>query len=181
MNVKELSITAILLSLVLILAPVTIPLGIVPLTLQTFIVPLAVCLLSRRNGLLLVVAYLLLGGFGLPVFAGWHGGWASLAGPTGGYLLGLLIFPIVIRLGKSGPNKWGGLTLKVFSAAILQLVIGAVWLGQILHLSVSQALMVGVVPFILALVVKSGLVVVAIRVLSRNPALEGYFQTLERK
>lgn len=181
MNVKELSITAILLSLVLILAPVTIPLGIVPLTLQTFIVPLAVCLLSRRNGLLLVVAYLLLGGFGLPVFAGWHGGWASLAGPTGGYLLGLLVFPIVIGLGKSGPNKWGGLALKVFSAAILQLVIGAVWLGQILHLSVSQALMVGVVPFILALVVKSALVVAAIRVLSRQTALNSYFQTLERK
>lgn len=170
MNVKEISLTGILLSLVMVLAPISIPLGIVPFSLQTFIIPLAVSLLSRRNGVLLVVAYLILGGFGLPVFANLSSGWAVFAGPTGGYLVGMLVFPLVLGIG-SKPRVWQTLTLKVVLAALIQLLVGAIWLGAVLNLSVMQALMAGVLPFLLAMLMKSGLVVGIVVMLQDRLAL----------
>lgn len=63
----------------------------VPITLQTFGVLLAGCLLGPVRGFLSVSLYLLLGLIGLPVFAGHTAGWAVLTGPTGGYLFA---FPV---------------------------------------------------------------------------------------
>ncbi len=79
-----------LMSVVLLLCSIlTVP-SVVPFTLQTFGVALAVGLLGIKSGLLSVVAYFLLGLIGLPVFAGMQGGIGVLLGPTGGYLIGFL-------------------------------------------------------------------------------------------
>ena len=68
---------------------ITIPTPI-PVTLQTFGVYVALLLSGARRGTMAVAVYLLLGGVGVPVFSGFHGGLGSLFGPTGGYLWGLL-------------------------------------------------------------------------------------------
>jgi len=64
---------------------VTVPLSPVPITGQTLTVLLIGALMPRRAGLAAVGAYLVGGALGLPLFAG-----GSLAGPTGGYLLGFV-------------------------------------------------------------------------------------------
>ncbi|MCW0953129.1 biotin transporter BioY [Weissella ceti] len=171
MNVKELSLTGILLSMVLVLAPMTVPLGIVPFSMQTFIIPMAVCLLSRRNGLLLVAAYLLLGGFGLPVFANWHGGWAVFAGPTGGYLIGLLAFPLIVgRLGQA-KNEWLTVTVSLLLAGTLQLFIGGIWLANIMHTSLIAGLQMGVFPFVLMMFVKTAAVMSVLKIIAQRKIL----------
>lgn len=92
-----------LMSVVLLLCSIlTVP-SIVPFTLQTFGVALAVGLLGIKSGLLSVVVYLLLGLIGLPVFAGMQGGIGVLLGPTGGYLIGFL--PMVLLSGWLMKNK----------------------------------------------------------------------------
>ena len=63
----------------------------VPVTMQTFAVALIGFTLGWKDGLLTMLIYLLLGGVGLPVFAGFHGGIGSLAGPSGGFLWGFLL------------------------------------------------------------------------------------------
>ena len=63
---------------------------VVPFTLQTFGVFLAVGVLGGRRGTLAVLVYILLGCMGLPVFAGFTGGIGILLGSTGGYILGFL-------------------------------------------------------------------------------------------
>ena len=63
----------------------------VPFTLQTFGVFAALSILGGRNGFFAVLTYLLLGATGIPVFSGFKGGLAALAGNTGGYLLGFLL------------------------------------------------------------------------------------------
>lgn len=70
---------------------VTIPLGIIPFTLQMFAIPFAICALSPSRSIAAIYAYVALGAVGVPVFSGMRGGIAALAGPTGGFLLGYLI------------------------------------------------------------------------------------------
>ena len=68
----------------------------VPITLQTFGVMLAGCVLGPVRGFLAVSLYLLLGAIGLPVFAEHSSGLAVFSGPSAGYLIA---FPIAAALG----------------------------------------------------------------------------------
>lgn len=61
-----------------------------PFTLQTFAVFFCAGLLGGKQAFAAVLCYLALGAAGVPVFAGFRGGIAQLAGPTGGYLIGFL-------------------------------------------------------------------------------------------
>lgn len=74
---------------------VSIPLGPVPFTLQVFALAFAIVALSPKECIAAIGGYLVLGGVGLPVFAGMHGGIGVLAGPTGGYLWGFLAGALV--------------------------------------------------------------------------------------
>lgn len=65
------------------------PLG-APLTLQVFGAALSGYVLGAPMGCAAVGIYILLGAFGAPVFAGFSGGFAHLAGPTGGFVAGFL-------------------------------------------------------------------------------------------
>lgn len=77
------------------LAPVSIPIGPVSLTLGVFAILLAGALLPPALAALSACAYLLLGFAGLPVFAGFAAGPGVLFGMTGGYLLA---YPIMAWL-----------------------------------------------------------------------------------
>ena len=68
----------------------------VPITLQTFAVMLAGCVLGPVRGFAAVSLYLALGAVGLPVFAEHSSGIGVFAGPSGGYLLS---FPFAAALG----------------------------------------------------------------------------------
>ncbi len=68
---------------------IAIPIGAVPITLQTFAVLLAGAVLGAGRGFLAVLLYLAIGAIGLPVFAGGTAGLAPFAGPTVGYLVGM--------------------------------------------------------------------------------------------
>jgi len=67
----------------------------VPITLQTFGVMLAGCVLGPIRGFLAVSLYLLLGAIGLPVFAEHSSGLAVFSGPSAGYLIA---FPFAAAL-----------------------------------------------------------------------------------
>ena len=84
------------LTCVLALAP-AIPVGAVgvPITLQTLAVFLTGMVLGGWRGLLAIALYVVVGLLGVPVFAGFVGGPAVLAGPSVGYLVS---FPFVAAL-----------------------------------------------------------------------------------
>ncbi len=69
---------------------------VVPFTLQTFGVFLAVGVLGGKRGTLAVLIYILLGCVGLPVFAGFSGGIGVILGSTGGYIVGFLFTALVM-------------------------------------------------------------------------------------
>ena len=61
-----------------------------PFTLQTLGVFLTIGLLGGKLGTLAVLVYVLLGAFGLPVFANFSGGFGALLSASGGYITGFL-------------------------------------------------------------------------------------------
>lgn len=61
---------------------------IVPFTLQTFGVYLAILLLGSKKATITILLYLAMGCIGLPVFSGGTAGIGILLGTTGGYMIG---------------------------------------------------------------------------------------------
>ncbi len=72
-----------------------IELGVVDITLQTFAVMLSGAVLGARRGFLAVLLYVVVGCAGLPIFSQGGAGLATLAGPSGGYLIA---FPLAAGL-----------------------------------------------------------------------------------
>ena len=80
-----------------ILAPLSIPLPFspVPLSLTNLVLYISIFILGWKAATVSYLAYLLLGAIGLPVFSGFAGGLGKLAGPTGGYLVGMIFLTIL--------------------------------------------------------------------------------------
>ena len=127
-------------ALMVVFAQIAIPLPIspVPLTLSTFTIFLSSSLLKPRSALMVQVVYVLLGLFGLPVFAGFKSGVPVLFGPTGGYIVAYLIMAPLISFVSSHLCRWAGflyiakLPLPYVISYILAMVLcygfGSVWL-----------------------------------------------------
>ena len=82
---------AFLAAMLVICSWISLPVGDIAFTLQTFGVFLALGLLGGKWGSVSILIYLMLGAVGLPVFSGFRGGIGMLAGVTGGYLWGFLV------------------------------------------------------------------------------------------
>ena len=79
-------------------AKIQIPFGEVPFTLHSLGVFIAASLLGWKRGTLSVIVYVLLGLAGVPVFAGFSGGFVVLFVPTGGYIIGFIFTALIVGL-----------------------------------------------------------------------------------
>ncbi|NPV28959.1 MAG: biotin transporter BioY [Firmicutes bacterium] len=125
----------------------------VPITGQTFAVLLTGVLLGADGGFLSSALYLLLGGAGVPWFAGASGGLAALAGPTGGYLAGFIVaacFTGFMCDRYSFARRLPGLILVMLAANFILIHgPGLLWLGHATGThSFRELLMLGTLPFI---------------------------------
>ncbi len=143
-------------AIIAVLAQVTIPLPLIPITGQTLAVGIVVTILGTRLGSLSVLLYMLLGAAGLPVFSGMSGGLAILVGPTGGYIVGFLATAIIMGLYL---DKFGITFVHAIIANIIGMIItlafGTVWLKIVADYTWTAAFMGGVAPFIVVGIVKA--------------------------
>lgn len=104
---KTYSLTLIALgaALVAALSPFQIPLGPIPITLQTLAIGLVATIYRPKEATLAIVLYLLLGAIGLPVFAGGKGGFQAFFGPTAGFLVFFPIRAFVTSIIATGKTK----------------------------------------------------------------------------
>ncbi len=84
------ALLTVLLALSTMAGAIYLPITPVPITLQTLVLCIIGLTLSWREGVASVVMYLAVGAAGLPVFAGFRGGWAVFVGPTAGFLVGFI-------------------------------------------------------------------------------------------
>lgn len=97
MSIKRMSLIAMMTCLLIICSWLTIPAA-VPFTMQTFAAFCSLILLGGKSGIMSLVIYVFMGIAGLPVFSGFQGGIGHLAGPTGGYVIGLIAAAVFYRL-----------------------------------------------------------------------------------
>lgn len=152
------------------LAPEITMAGGIPLSLQTFGVVLTALVLGPWRGGAAVGLYLVVGLAGAPIFANLRSGPAVFAGPTGGYLVGMLAASVVVGLIVLGLRRRRRLTtawLTLAGLASLPVVyaFGVPWLSLRLGLPLLRGdadcqglfdmseecltgLTVGIIPFL---------------------------------
>jgi biotin transport system substrate-specific component len=135
---------------------VYLPISPVPITGQTFAVLMLAALLGSNRSVLAIIAYLVEGIAGLPVFAGGIGP-AALIGPTGGYLIGFIAVAYVVgRLAEMGWDRRVGTTiLAMLIGEIVLYSFGVCWLAVMTN--IRTALTVGLYPFIVGDILKVAL------------------------
>ncbi len=75
----------------------------VPITLQTFAVALCGYFLGAGKGAAAISVYIAIGAIGVPVFAGFKGGIASIMGLTGGFIIGFIALAALCGIGVKNP------------------------------------------------------------------------------
>ena len=135
---------------------VYLPISPVPITGQTFAVLMLAALLGSRRGVLAVLAYLVEGILGLPVFAGGMGP-ATLIGPTGGYLVGFVAVAYVVgKLAEMGWDRRVSTTIAAMLAGeIVLYTFGVCWLAVMTN--IRTALVICLYPFIVGDILKIAL------------------------
>jgi biotin transport system substrate-specific component len=156
--VRDLVTIALAAAFIVIMAHIAIPFpGGVPLTLQTFAIPLIAIVLGARKGVLAVILYLFLGAIGLPVFANFNGGIGAFLGPTGGFLWSFPIMALLVGFGAklSDPSRvkpclWSSLIV----ANLINFLCGMVHFQFVMGVTTTAAFLAAVAPFIPGALVK---------------------------
>jgi len=126
----------------------------IPITGQTLGVILVSYFSKKYFGIISVFIYLILGGFGLPIFADGASGWEKFSSGSGGFLIGFLVASFFLYLIKSHYDETK-LSVNVFSnvmATVLILIFGVSWLSYLYGF--EKGLEYGLYPFWIGAIAK---------------------------
>ena len=165
MKTKNIVLCAVCAAVTCVLAPLSIPVGAIPVTLATFAVMLSGVLLGGRLGALSQLIYLLIGAVGVPVCAGYTPALPKLLGPTGGYLVGYIPLAFICGAlyslwGKNarGVKKYAVMLLAMTAGTVVLYAFGTAWFCILNNVGVLYALSLCVVPFLLGDAIKIAVV-----------------------
>lgn len=147
-NMRRLTRVALLAAALCVMAPFSLPVGPVPLTLATLGVYLAAALLGPAEGTAAVALYVLLGALGVPVFSGFTGGVQRLAGVTGGYIVGYILCAAVVGLLWRRLDKAWRLALALVCGTAVLYAFGTAWYVAQTGTPLWSALLLCVAPFL---------------------------------
>ena len=162
----SIALVALFVGLLAISAWVRVPVGPVPVTLQTLVVFLAAVVLGSKRGAIAVASYIALGFAGLPMFSGFVGGSAAILGATGGYLVGFILSSVVTgaivqKFGKSVAV----LAVAMVAGLAICYAFGTVWFMAISGAEASYVMSVCVLPFVLPDAIKIALAISAVKLI----------------
>ena len=148
-STTTMALIAVMTAVTCILAPLSIPIGPVPISLTNLAIYFGLYILGMKKETVSYIIYLLIGFVGVPVFSGFTGGAAKLLGPTGGYLIGFIPMAVVAGIlidkfdGKVVPSVIG----MIIGTAICY-ALGTIWFCIQADYKVMPALMLCVIPFL---------------------------------
>lgn len=143
---------------------IAIPLKPVPITLQSVAVMLIGLTYSPKRALESILLWYGLIAVGFPLLAGFVGGIDRFVGPAGGYLAGfaLAAYLMAFLKEKYSLNSWISDALLTLMGTVILYVLGVAWLTYLIGF--ENALISGLLPFILPGIVKGGLLCVGLQI-----------------
>lgn len=137
----------------------------VPFTMQTFAVFCVLGLLGGKRGTISILVYILLGAVGVPVFAGFSGGFGIIIGPTGGYIVAFILMGLLYWLLEAlfGTKLYIRI-IAMLAGLLVCYAFGTAWFmivyaRQTGPMTLGAALASCVVPFIIPDLIKMALAI----------------------
>ena len=179
LTTKNYAIVAFCTAIIAVLSQISIPIPVIPLTMQTLAIGFIATILPWRQSVATTALYISIGAIGMPIYANFTGGLGILFGPTGGFLLSFLVMAFVISfyLSTFGYSRWHAI-LANFIGMLINLIIGTVWLKYYLKLNWGDAFVSGFVPFFIIGIIKS-LLAASIGLTIRRRLLQAKLMSLE--
>lgn len=157
LSIQDLCVIGLCTAVIAIMAQISIPMPMgVPMTMQTFAITLTAIILGGKKGAIASLVYVLLGAIGLPVFAGFSGGYQHLVGPTGGFLISFPLMAYVIGYAaEKRQNSKAIFVVGVTLGTLLNYVVGVLMFCLITHSGVMTGITACVLPFIPTAIIKA--------------------------
>lgn len=148
-RLKMMIVAALFAAIIAVAAQIMINIPPVPFTLMTIAVMLTATILGAKYGTLAVTVYVLMGGIGIPVFAGMKGGFGIILGPTGGYLVAIIPAALFVGwyLDTFQYSKIQAIIANILAVFII--LVGSIWLKVAAELPWGAAFKGGMLPFVL--------------------------------
>ncbi len=146
-NTHKLIKVAMFAAITAVLSQIILPIGPVPYNLGLLGAMLAGLLCLPSTAIFAMIAYIFMGAIGLPVFAGFMGGFGVLLNSTGGYLLGYI--PVALFTSLARHKKWFLTTLAMLLGLFLCYAFGTGWFMIVSQNNLVASLAYCVVPFVL--------------------------------
>lgn len=147
-KVYFMAVTALMTAVTCILAPLSIPIGPVPISFTNLAIYLSLYLIGWKMGTISLIVYIFIGMAGLPVFSGFSGGLGKLLGPTGGYIIGFIPMAIIAGLAIEKFNSRVIQFLGMVVGTVIAYVLGTAWFCVVMDSNIISALSLCVFPFI---------------------------------
>lgn len=174
MRPKDITLSAIMLTILIVCSQIALPLGPIPITLQTLAVLMIGFLLPPRKAMLVTSLYAVAGLIGLPFFSGFSGGIQSVLLPSFGFVLSFIL--------AASAQAWYLSTVKSIHTPhlviaglvniLMTYTIGLPYMAGILNLymgnnmEATTILILGFIPFIPGDLLKLGVsVLIAKRII----------------
>jgi len=151
LTTREMTYIAITPALMAATAWVAIPLSIgAPITLQTLFVMICALLFTSKISTQSMIVYVLLGMIGIPIFAGFTGGFGVIVGPTGGFIVGFIIMAFFISKMKNVKiinNEKIDIIIILVIANIILYMIGGTYMAFVLGTDIPRTIAI-LTPYI---------------------------------
>lgn len=156
MKAKDITLTAIMLTILIVCSQIALPIGPVPITLQTLAVLMIGYSLSSKQAVLATSLYLIMGLAGLPIFSAFSGGPQSILMPSFGFIIGFIPSSYIQAkyLEKHSYLEIKQLIISGILNFSITYIIGLSYMAVILNIYLNsqmnfvQILMAGLIPFI---------------------------------
>lgn len=99
-KIRNLIIDSILLALLIVASKISIYTTFVPFTLQLLVILVIVMISELKNSLVIILAYVLMGLCGIPVFSNNYLGISAFLSPSFGYIIGFIFMALIISFIK---------------------------------------------------------------------------------
>lgn len=150
-NSKIISITVVGMctALICVLSIISVPMPSgVPITLQTFAIAFCGYLLTLKLAPVSVIAYIVLGTVGLPVFSGFRSGIGVLAGYTGGFIWGFIIMAFLCAFSSRFSNKIICILFGIIGLSVSH-IFGVIQFSVVSSTPFFESFMLVSVPYII--------------------------------